>query len=290
MSDHGAFIVNHCACLGSSGVPAGFEVHRSLAPRPIIETMPGRAQEALREAWLGAQSGQLSALSQANAWAMRVVWRDDHPTEYGMLVYISETLQKAGGGKPTPQALGQFFAKVGQDESWFPGKLYGHARGRKRALSGGNAASIVRSAMTMKAQGNEPTYARLVTACPNAVTNPKTGQPVDKHRIYDVLRGRCCDEGSSLNWEHQSRLSRSALLEAVEEKRLGWALWLRDEVRHSRQWYYRHCVWTDIYVAKSSLARRRRPTRWCLRGRAGKGGRAQTRNATHGTCAPTDTR
>ena len=64
--------------------------------------MAGRGQEALREAWLGTQEGQLSALSQAKAWAMREVWRDDHTTEYGMLVYISGKLQKGGGGKPTP--------------------------------------------------------------------------------------------------------------------------------------------------------------------------------------------
>ena len=66
---------------------------------------------------------------------MREYWREDKESEYGMLAFIAGKLSKSGGGKPSPQALGHFFAKVDADTSWFPGKLEGQQRGRKRNLS-----------------------------------------------------------------------------------------------------------------------------------------------------------
>ena len=46
-------------------------------------------------------------------------------SEYSMLAFIAGKLNKSGGGHPSRQALGQFFAKVDVDTSRFPGKLEG---------------------------------------------------------------------------------------------------------------------------------------------------------------------
>ena len=114
--------------------------------------MMAQQQDALRAAWLDAPCGCLSAWSQARAWALREYWREDKDSEYGMLAFIAGKLSKSGGGKPSPQAVGQFFAKVDADTSWFPGKLEGQQRGRKRSLSKTQEAAIARSAMSMKAK------------------------------------------------------------------------------------------------------------------------------------------
>ena len=114
--------------------------------------MTAQQQDALRAAWLDAPCGCLSAWSQARAWALREYWREDKDSEYGMLAFIAGKLSKSGGGKPSPQAVGQFFAKVDADTSWFLGMLEGQQRGRKRSLSKTQEAAIARSAMSMKAK------------------------------------------------------------------------------------------------------------------------------------------
>ena len=151
--------------------------------------MSGLNQAALRAAWLDAPCGCLSAWSQARAWALRKCWREEKDSEYGMLAFIAGKITKSGGGHPSPQALGQFFAKTDADASWFPGKLEGEPWGRKRGLSKTQEASIARSAMAMKANNVEPTYTRLlagfcpypallcvVEALPNRCPSPSQGR------------------------------------------------------------------------------------------------------------------
>ena len=208
--------------------------------------MASLGQDALRAAWLDAPLGQMSALSQAKAWALRETWRAVAKHEHGMLAHIAGKVAKEGGGNPSPQALGQLFAKIDSDDSWFPGKQSSTTRGRKRALTPTKAASIARCAMTMKGNGLEPTYARLVTACPQAVVNDDTGEAVNKHAVYTLLRERCHDGNPEEKWEHQSRLTRTGLPPLVMGRRLAWGLYIRDEVRHTGAWYFKRCVWTDI--------------------------------------------
>ena len=205
-------------------------------------------QEALRAAWLEAPCGCLSAWSQARAWALRECWREEKDSDYGMLAFIAGKITKSGGGHPSPQALGQFFAKADADESWFPGKLEGEPRGRKRGLSKMQEASIARSAMAMKANNVEPTYTRLLAGCPKATVSASTGSAASPDAIYRVLKERCYDnpENPDEKWEHQARLSRTALPDDVLAKRLAWGEYMRDEAHHTQQWYFKHCVWTDL--------------------------------------------
>ena len=205
-------------------------------------------QESLRAAWLDAPRGHLSAWSQAKAWALRECWREDKSSEYGMLAFIAGKLVTCGGGRPTPQSIGQFFAKADADPSWFPGKVEGLPRGRKRSLSKAQGARIARTAMDMKARNKEPTYARLISACPNATTTARAGLPAEPGAVYRVLKERCYDDAANPEdkWEHQSRLSRTALPEAAMSKRLAWGQFIRGEVHHTERWYFNRCVWTDM--------------------------------------------
>ena len=101
--------------------------------------------------------------------------------------------------------------------------------------------------MRMKTGGEEPTYARVLGTCPNAVVNPDTGKPVNKHAVYTVFRERCYDDDSDPDdrWECQQRLARNALTEECQARRLAWGHYIRDFDHHA-SWYYRHVVWTDL--------------------------------------------
>ena len=66
------------------------------------------AQELLRDAWLHAQPGRLSAWGQAKTLALREVSRELHGRT--QLAWIAARVEKAGGGHPSLAALHQLFA------------------------------------------------------------------------------------------------------------------------------------------------------------------------------------
>ena len=104
-------------------------------------------QTALRQLWLDAPGGQLSARTQAFAWALREAWQADRESTHGMLQFVADRVTKANGEHPSAQAVADFFSRIDEDDEWWPGKTYGRKRGRKRALSGLQRAAIARSAM-----------------------------------------------------------------------------------------------------------------------------------------------
>ena len=57
----------------------------------------------------------------------------------------------------------------------------------------------------MKSKGVEPTYSRVLAACPSACKNPETKQPFGKKRVYSVLKERCFDEDENAPWIHKAR-------------------------------------------------------------------------------------
>ena len=75
-------------------------------------------QEVLKEAWLGGRQGNMSGQTQARAWALREVWKDEHGEKtYGMLTHIASKLHvisppRAKKEHPTTCALMQFFQKI----------------------------------------------------------------------------------------------------------------------------------------------------------------------------------
>ena len=156
-------------------------------------------QETLKKFWLQAPEGRLCAREQAKAWALREVWREEGKGDHGLYCWVASKVKKTKNGKPagarpTSSAMEQFFEKVDADGDWYPGKQTSTKRGPKRVLAGAKVTAIVSAAKRLKAEGQEPTYAAVVSSCPLATLNPATGEPVDKARVYTVFREGCHDD------------------------------------------------------------------------------------------------
>ena len=209
--------------------------------------MAEERQEALRAAWLGGAHGHLSAMSEARAWALREVYLEMGKPKWGLNTFVASRITKVGGGAPGVSAVVKFFARVDADDDWYPGKSSRTEYGPKSALSETAKNNIASSAMAMKERDVEPTYKKLLSTCPSAVLNPDTGKPVDKKRVYNVLRDRCYDDADDPEdtWEHQARLTKAALPDSVQVKRKAWADAV-DNLDLSPQWCYWKLLWTDL--------------------------------------------
>ena len=202
-------------------------------------------QELLRTLWLEAKSGALTAREQAKAWALREAWRDSGKTEHGMCTYIAGKLTKTDGAAPKSESVKKLLDKMDVDDDWFPGKAHYENMGPSAALTKTNRAAIAKSAMALKKKGVEPTFGRVVAACPKAAVNPVTKQPFTKFTIYSVLADECYDEDPCLPWEHKFRYSKAALSSEIRAKRVEFAKLVRGWT-HNNTWYYNHLVWTDL--------------------------------------------
>ena len=205
---------------------------------------------ALRDAWLAGPEGRLCGREQAKAWALREIWRADGKSAYGMLAFVAARVRKTEHGKPgreapTAEAMKEFFHKLDMDPEWYPGKHSGQKRGRKRVLRGAKRGAVVSAAKRLKTEGQEPTYAAIVAACPRATQNPATKEPVDKRSVYTVFREACYDDCPENKWSHMNRLSRSALTDNVKQKREEFATYMLNLGR-SPAWYKNNLVWCDL--------------------------------------------
>lgn len=125
--------------------------------------------QTLRDLWLSGPEGRLCAQEQARAWALREVWQAEGNAVYGLLPFVASRVKTTAAGKPvghcpSKAALAKFFARVDADAEWFPGKVYGETRGRKRVLRGAKRTAVVAAAKRLKAEGDEPT-GTLLRAC-----------------------------------------------------------------------------------------------------------------------------
>ena len=59
-------------------------------------------QELLRKAWLEGRDGNLNALGEAKAWALREIWRAEHDDDYGLLPFVAARVSKNGAGDHQP--------------------------------------------------------------------------------------------------------------------------------------------------------------------------------------------
>ena len=158
-------------------------------------------------------------------------FRAEKESTYGFHAFVACKVcknangQPASGQHPTNDAMRQFFATVDEDPEWFPGKHSDAPRGPKRVLCGANLSAIVSAAKRLKAEGEEPTYAAVVAACPGATLNPHTDEPVDKKLVYIVFREHCYDDedNPSDRWLNLPRLSQKALDDKTKERRYVFA-------------------------------------------------------------------
>ena len=205
-------------------------------------------QSLLEEAWRGGKDGTLSALEQARAWALREAWTEfKSHTDYGMLSFICSKVMKVNGGRPSVSAISQLFERVDADAEWFPGKITREVYGPAPIFNGTKRSTVARSAMAMKARGEEPTYASVLAANPLALKNPQTGELASKSTVYDILKTMCYDDSDSPHdtWTHLTRHSATALRADIIDHRLRWQQWM-TELNHQPAWYFKHLVWTDF--------------------------------------------
>jgi len=199
---------------------------------------------SLRDLWKAGKEGCLSPLEQSRAWALREVYREMEIPEKKLYTKIADKLTKVGGDKPTARAVLLLFDKIDGDDDWYPGKVE-EGRGRKPALTGLARSTIKRSAEAIKRNGGEPTYARILASCPEAVKNPATNKAVGKKRVYEIFENECYDDGAEQPWKHRRRLTKSALPEEVMEKRMGWQKYMVG-LNHTDEWYYKNLIWIDL--------------------------------------------
>ena len=181
-----------------------------------VSSMANSQQEQLRSAWLVGKEGCLPGREQAKAWALREVWRESGKTDYGMHAYIAGKLTKQGGDSPERGAVRKFFDKIDADDDWFPGKGNYENMGRPAVMTGQQRAAIARCAMTMKKAGVEPTYPRVIAACPNAGVNPETDRPWSKDTVYTIMGEDCYDDDPFLPWVCKARYSKKAVTTAMK--------------------------------------------------------------------------
>ena len=202
-------------------------------------------QSLLEEAWTGGSHGNLSALEEARAWALREVWYEQGQSDYGLCPFVAQRVTKIGGGHPNRHSISKLYEKIDNDEDWFPGKKRNATPGPQPVLSGAKRRKVAKKAMDMKNAGIEPTYSRVLAECGSDVVNPATGRPLDKRAIYNVFRTDCYDEDSGNYWKHMPRLSKSALTEDMRIKRTCFATHVLNW-GHTALWFLNHFVWTDI--------------------------------------------
>ena len=184
--------------------------------------------KAAKEFWTGGRKGTLSALSQAQVWALTKV------NEKHNLGLTLDDIAKSE-------------AVFANDKEWHPGKSMEEreGQGRKRKFTDHMRLCVKKSAEGLKlGKGIEPTVNLVRQRCTKATVNPDTGEYFDKKIILDVFKNDCYDKGARLPWGQLSPVSQSALSPTQVQKRFEYA---KAEVAKdlSDQWYYEHCVWFD---------------------------------------------
>jgi len=203
-------------------------------------------QQSLAALWTSARRGCLTPWSEAKVWALREAYLEHGPgKKHGLNERVAKKVRKVGGGHPTARAIGLFYAKVDDDLEWFPGKRCGSMGGRPKALTAAQRNAIARSAMALKARGQEPTAASVIAQCPLASLNAATHAPVDKRAVYDVMRSLCHDGDPAKPWVNGALFSKSALTAEDMLRRYHWAVHIAN-LRHRAQWYHDKVIFTDI--------------------------------------------
>lgn len=211
----------------------------------LVTPMADSQQGLLRSSWLVGKTGCLPGREQAKAWALREVWRDSGKADHGMQTYIAGKVTKQGGGSPLPNAIRLFFEKVDEDDDWFPGKANYDDVGAPTVMTGQQRAALARCAMIMKKAGIEPTYSKVVAACPKAALNSKTKRPFSKKTIYGIMQDDCYDDDPCLPWVHKARFSKKALTTEMMGRRLQFADYVLA-LHHNCVWFFHNLVWTDL--------------------------------------------
>ena len=196
------------------------------------------------EWWTSGRHGTLSPWSQALVFALTTV--SDKKSLNLTDTEIATEVVQIGGGHPTREAIRQLRDKFASDPQWYPGKKQdcSNLGGRPKVITGSQAHAIAKCAMSLKANGVEPTVSAVLSRCPTATLNHTTNQPFDSKVITNVFRTRCYDSDPNHPWQHLPPVHKTALSPELKDARLVWANEMLGK-GHTSQWYFDNCIWMD---------------------------------------------
>ena len=194
--------------------------------------------------WISGKQGSLAPWAQAQVWGLHVMAKKlDVKVSNGD---IAAMVTKVGGGHPCQQAIAQWRSIFDEDPDWYPGQQNEEAqkRGPKRKFTVQKQMAIAKSAMALKAAGEEPTVDAVRARCPTASINPDTGNVFDDKLILEVFRTRCYDNDPEHPWKHQNALQKTSLPANQIKARFDWSKEM-ERLGHTEGWFHRHCIWFD---------------------------------------------
>ena len=127
------------------------------------------------EWWISGKQGSLAPRAQAQVWGLHVMAKNQDVKMSND--DIAAMVTKVGGGHPSQQAIASWRKTFDDDPDWYPGKQNEEAqqRGPKRKFTVQKQMAVAKSAMALKAAGEEPTVDAVRARCPTASINPDTG-------------------------------------------------------------------------------------------------------------------
>ena len=198
--------------------------------------------------WISGKQGSLAPRAQAQVWGLHVMAKNQDVKMSND--DIAAMVTKVGGGHPCQQAIAQWRKTFDDDPDWYPGKQSEEAqqRGPKRKFTVQKQMAIAKSAMALKAAGEEPTVDAVRARCPTASINPDTGNVFDDKLILEVFRTRCYDKDPNYPWKRQNTLQKSSLPADQIKARYDWSKEMERLINtegYSAAWFHRHCIWFD---------------------------------------------
>ncbi len=154
---------------GAIGGRRGFRPRGALGPGS-----DGMSEHPTLEGlWKGGPDGRLCPQEQLRAVVIRDVYKEFGlvPKAGGqpaLMNAIAGKVVKNGGGHPCKEAIRQLLHRVDEDPGWFPGKSDQVKFGPSPVLNGAKRRCVATSAMALKEQDIEPTYATVLAKCPRA--------------------------------------------------------------------------------------------------------------------------
>ena len=191
--------------------------------------------------WKDGWHGRLSLWFLAQVWALHRVSKLKG-LELSHADIASE-VQKVGGGHPSREAIAQLRREIDANPDWHPGMRKADRKkpGPKPLCSAKRKRTLANCAMAMQRRGEEVTVEAVQARCPQAATNPETGELFDKKIILRVFRKLCHDGNPTEPWGRYTTYCKTALPPELAPLRLRWARKVLETCADA-SWYYRHCI------------------------------------------------
>ena len=104
---------------------------------------------------------------------------------------------------------------------------------------------MCKSAKAVKGEVGDVTFPLVAARAQQALTNPATGNLVDKRAFYTAIRENCADEDADDTWDNLTRSSREVLTPSQILKRLAFGQYMQG-LGYTASYCFEKFAWTDI--------------------------------------------